>query len=107
MIESIFITAFVIILIHVSMWEGMIFSFIPWIIEYTICDWKLSPYIQKPLYECMTCMCSIWGTFLWYFYFMEYDWLLFVGGVGGVLAIFDILINFIIMKRENFNDDGL
>jgi len=53
--------------IHVSMWEGMIFSFVRvWLSN--IIDDILTPNaalkVKKPLFECLICMGGIWTLIL-------------------------------------------
>ena len=35
--------------------EGMIFEFVPKLLK------QLSPYLQKPIFDCLPCMASVWG----------------------------------------------
>jgi hypothetical protein len=56
MLQWIVITALIVLFLHVTTWEGMIFE---------IVSDKLRPlpdYIKKPLYDCPICMAPWWGS---------------------------------------------
>ena len=55
-LEPIIINSLMIAGIHVLLWPGMIFA---WMRKYLK---HLPLFIRKPLFECMICMASIWGT---------------------------------------------
>lgn len=76
------------LLIHVAItWDGMIFN---WAEKYLN---RLNDYFQKPLYACMTCMCSVWTPIAWYGYYHSFSLnllfaVLIVGGMNTILCVF-------------------
>lgn len=55
MSEIIFITALIVLFLHVCCWEGMIFSFVTKILK------NIPDYLKKPLFSCPICMTIWWG----------------------------------------------
>lgn len=55
MTETIFITALIVLFLHVCCWEGMIFSFVSGSLK------DIPDYLKKPLYSCPICMLIWWG----------------------------------------------
>lgn len=58
MTEPIFITAFIVLFLHICTREGMIFSFVSALLK------PLPDYIKKPLYDCPICMTIWWGSLI-------------------------------------------
>lgn len=95
-ISSLIITA-----IHVSTWDGMLFGRVRCCL-----DGIISPFWQKPLYGCIICMASLWGTIIYsivlsvcYFlntYFITDYWVLmflpYVTVVAGINALISGII---------------
>ena len=85
MIEQIIITSLLINFIHFVMNDSdMIF--------YNVGQWltkNITDYINKPLFACVTCMASIWGTlaYLYFFDFQVIEWLIFIGSVAATNGI--------------------
>lgn len=55
-------------------------------------DWLdkwLPDFIQKPLYGCLPCMSSVWGTAVWFATYgsVVWDWLVFCLALCGILKI--------------------
>lgn len=84
-------SALIIVFIHVSFMEGMfLYKFREWL------EWdELPGYIKKPLYDCLTCMTSIWGTILWFGFGggFEVGFFLYILLLGGILALVDNFMN--------------
>lgn len=98
MLEKIVITSLCITLIHVSMMEGMVLFKLRQRMDPFFPYW-----IQKPLYECLPCMCSYWGTILYFWFTGEYNlqgFIVFVLAVGGVNTIISVFINRNIVEKE-------
>jgi len=55
MIQTIFITALIILFFHVCTWPGMVFSFVSEALK------NVPAYLKKPLFDCPICMCPWWG----------------------------------------------
>ncbi len=70
MIATSFIVAFIVLFIHATFWEGMIFSFISEKLK------NLPEYIKKPLYDCPICQSPWWGSLI-----------IFVGNTAGVWQV--------------------
>jgi len=61
--------ALAIVCIHILItWEGMILH---WSEKYLA---RLPFWLRKPLYECATCMASVWGGILYLIWFRAIDW---------------------------------
>lgn len=56
--------------IHAICWDGMVLGVLR-----AKADSFISPFWRKPLYDCIICMASFWGTIE--FLFMELDWKLY------------------------------
>jgi len=99
------------ILVYASMKEGMIF----FPLRQKLDDLLHRPYlwmIAQPIYECLTCMCSVWGT-IYYFTIMAGDdpsfrgWILLVIATGGFNFMASAVISFFEfhkMMEENERD---
>lgn len=89
------ITSAQITFIHMLFWDGMILRFFK--------ENKLPRFIQKPLYDCLICMTSIWGFFFW---IAEWNasvnlfWFWFL--VGGI----NVLISGIVGRAEDYNGES-
>jgi hypothetical protein len=44
-------------------------------------------FLRKPLFDCLICMTSIWGTVLWLLFHRELNYLEFLFTVGGISTI--------------------
>lgn len=82
MLQYAILTSLACVFIHiVCTWPDMLLSFV---------GDKLTGTWTKPLFNCLTCMCSIWGTV---FYFgcggsLNFHWPLFVFAVGALNTFF-------------------
>lgn len=66
--------------------------------------WSAPPWIKKPLFSCLTCMTSVWGTAA-FFFFTEWrmlhafdlgiNFLQFILPLGGLLYLFDCVLTII------------
>jgi hypothetical protein len=65
-----FIASLCCLILHAATHEGMVLFFIR-----QLCEMGLPVYIQKPLYHCLICMCSIWGTAVYLFKAPSFDWM--------------------------------
>lgn len=85
-------TSLQIVFIHILFWPGMILGFMR--------ENRLTPFMQKPLYDCVICMTSVWGTLLWVFEWqMSINYFMFLFTVGGINVLFSGLIG----KAEDVN----
>ncbi len=99
MIEIIIIASLICTTIHVMTFEGMIGFFVR-----VGGDMYLPKMIRKPLYECLPCMASIWGTLAVVFLMEDYGIYLHKA-VASVLAVCGL--NAIIASVLNLpNNDG-
>jgi hypothetical protein len=91
MLSHIIIASLACILIHASTREGMLLDGVAWKLR------RLLGPVAKPLFECLTCMCSVWGTIYWWatFGYLDIKWLWLVLGVGGINFIVDMVIGYI------------
>lgn len=85
------ITSFIITGIWVTFQEGMVF--------YKIREKLFEPikysFVRKPLFECMICMASIWGSLIYFFVWQgsfSIDWPLFILTTAGVMTIISFAI---------------
>ena len=81
--------------IHVSLWEGMALQYIRRKMDKLLTvDTNKLHWVAKPLYDCIICMCSIWGTiafFILQFYFniaveLLPALILVVGGINTIIS---------------------
>jgi len=95
------LTSFKIMFVYVAMKEGMIFHFVPILIEHLFAallpakNWALTfaCYARKPLYGCVICMSSIWGVlFSLNRFSFSVEYLFFLFAVGGLNYLFDSII---------------
>lgn len=87
MIQHVLICSLMCTLMHVSTHEGMIFHrFAQWYKK------DMPVWLIKPLFDCLTCMCSIWGTSYWLLSDTDLSWLVFVLAVGGMNTIIASLL---------------
>ena len=91
MIEKVFITSFICTLIYVALRPGMVFEIIGEVMEIF-----MHPLVSKPLGLCLTCMSSVYGTILFYFWsgLPWHDYLPFILAVGGINHIISKYINY-------------
>ncbi|HMX02958.1 MAG TPA: hypothetical protein PK511_09600 [Chitinophagales bacterium] len=86
LIVSAAITSLQITFIHILFWDGMILQSLrnnplPWL-------------VKKPLYDCLICMTSIWGIFIWFFEWDgKFDLIAFLFLVGGINVLIMALVN--------------
>ncbi len=77
------LTAFGIVFIHSTTWEGMIFGRVRrWM-------YRAPVWLRKPTYMCMICMTSVWGTLLW---FNPFEFITYLFATGGILVFFSFLL---------------
>lgn len=106
MIEQLFITSLVIIAIHILFLQGNILQHAKPYLD------KHCPLVfQNPLYNCLPCMASIWGTVAWFaihgvdveFWIDNMKWyLIFIFSLSGLLYLTDIFANYCIsLINEN------
>jgi hypothetical protein len=85
-------TSLQIVFIHILFWPGMILDFMR--------ENRLTPFMQKPLYDCAICMTSVYGFLFW---LLEWDMsgnlLAFWFTVGGI----NVLLSGLIGKAEDVN----
>ena len=87
-------TSIQIVFIHVLFWDGMIFEFMK--------ENKLNTFVQKPLYSCLICMTSVWGSLLWIFEWQgSIPFIQFLFTVGGI----NVLIYGIVGRAEDANGE--
>lgn len=77
------LTALGIVFIHATTWEGMIFS------RVRVALWHAPLWIKKPLFMCLICMTSIWGTAL---YFQPFEFISYLFAVGGLMTLLSFLL---------------
>ena len=84
--------ALAIVFIWSTMKQGMING---WVVRLL---WNAPVWIKKPLFGCLTCMTSVWGSALFFVFSKEYSILAFVGfllPLGGVMYLFDCVLTFV------------
>lgn len=86
--------------LHVSFWDGMIFS--PVRLRYlrTLPRWA-----SKPVYHCLTCMASVWGSIYFFTYgdLSVWQWPLFILAVAGVnTAVYGLIGNADELNGEDY-----
>src|SRR5688572_7238366 len=88
MIENAFIIAMIVLFLHATTWEGMIFDGIK--------NFNIPGWIRKPLYSCPICMTPWWGTLLYWIFFHGSlcGWLLTVGAASGI-NVFSVIFLYI------------
>lgn len=69
-IEKVITISLIIVAIHVSLMDGMIFEKLRHALDEVFGDSKI-PFMVKPLYECVICMGGIWSAIL---YPILYGW---------------------------------
>jgi hypothetical protein len=121
MIEQIILSSLIMLFIHVLMMEGMLLYKLR-----SFLDRYLPSIFKKPLYECLICMTSFWGTLLWFEYefpgivpftwlefICEFAWfvgslekfILFLFAVGGVNTILAVLLKNMVKEKEPIRPD--
>lgn len=66
--------------------------------------WNAPIWIKKPLFDCLTCMTSIWGTLAFFLFSPEYTILAFVQFIlplGGLLFFMDCVLTFVTSGIED------
>lgn len=81
-------TLFVCIAIQFCVQEGNVAFFLRSKVEYFL-PW----YIRKPLYDCLPCMASVWGSAVYFVHGnpLNWNWLFFVLLCCGINCAFDAL----------------
>ena len=82
MIEQAVVIAMIVLFIHSTTWDGMIFSKVKDLI-------KPEGILYKPVYGCPICMTPWWGTLIYWIFFNVslQDWLLTIGTAAGISVI--------------------
>ena len=75
--EYIFLNSLIIVAIHALFWPGMLFVGFRKYLD------RLPGFMRKPLFDCMICMSSVWGTF----FFLCVNKVLSIGLIPHVLAV--------------------
>ena len=84
--------ALAIVFIRSTMEQGQING---WVIRLF---WNAPVWIKKPLFNCLTCMTSVWGTPLFFVFHHDHNILAFVGFIlplGGVMYLIDCVLTFV------------
>jgi hypothetical protein len=93
MLEISFIIAFVVLFLHATTWEGMIFSFIP---EFF---YDAPAWVRKPIFECPICMTPWYGAFIMiasdYYPANNFQPFIVLFVAGGINVIADCFIKFV------------
>lgn len=88
------ITSLQIVFIHILFWDGMILEFMR--------ENKLPTFFQKPLYDCVICMTSVYGFLFWLLEWnMSVNLFQFWFVVGGI----NVLLSGIIGRAEDVNGE--
>jgi hypothetical protein len=87
MLQTISITSLIIIFIHATTWEGMLFEFVNEMFE------DAPSWIRKPIFDCPTCMAPWWSLIILFFMGYEIvsykDLVIIICSVGGLNTIID------------------
>ena len=93
MIEIAFIIALVVLFLHATTWEGMIFQIVAEKLR------GLPAWVKKPLYDCPICMAPWWGSVILILmglhsgeWFDPLTWLLLVFAAGGINTVLIYII---------------
>lgn len=86
------ITSLQIVFIHILFLPGMLLEFMR--------ENKLTPFMQKPLYDCVICMTSVYGFLLW---LLEWDMSVNLFQFWFVLGGINVLFSGLIGKAEDVN----
>lgn len=88
MIETALIIAFVVLFLHATTWEGMVFQIVAEKLH-TLPEW-----MKKPLYDCPICMAPWWGSVILLLMCLHsgdwldpLSWLLLVFAAGGINTV--------------------
>jgi len=99
-----FIVAMMVLFLHATTWEGMIFEGIKKIIP-------PKGMLYKPIYGCPICMTPWWGTVI-YLLTQDFDWkiwLLSIGCASGINVISVVLLSareFFVNVNKELEDEG-
>lgn len=92
------LTSLKIVLIYASFQEGMImFPVKQWIETQIKFEIEIGDKIYKPIWGCLTCMCSFWGFILWLIAgkdILTWDFIWCIMVTGGINFILDNTISF-------------
>lgn len=99
MLELILITSLKILGIHVSCWQGMILGADKgWMKIFNVRAQLhfLPEWIKKPLYMCVICMASVWGTFFWLMdgRYICIDTLWFILAIAGINSLLSFALSY-------------
>lgn len=99
-----------ILMVYASMQDGMLLSFVPRLYDSFLelfspnCHsqpslmYRAVAFFEKPLFACMTCMCSVWTLVFWFMsggsVTLDILWLMLVS--GGINYTLDCLFEFIV-----------
>ena len=81
--------------IHVACWDGMFFAKHVPILPYLR---RLPSLLSKPLYDCLTCMASLWGIVFGLFRFgfdIHAPWISFILCVCGINAVVEATLAYL------------
>lgn len=96
------LNAFICSALCIFMWrifqQGMLLFFIRQVLD-SVTRSPIGGFIRKPLYECLTCMTSVWGFTFYYFTFGDQPFdvshlVKFIAIVGATNAVFDAYFAF-------------
>lgn len=91
MLQQLLISCLILTGIHICFWDGMIL----WRLKKYLCC--LPYFIQKPLFDCLICMASVWGTVLYFGYWyndFSFQWIVFILALAGLNTIASSIIEF-------------
>jgi hypothetical protein len=92
MIQQIAITSLFITGVHILFWEGGILGWLGIIWETFLPEW-----VCNPVFNCLKCMASVWGTLAWFGYWhggFNFSFPVFILAVAGLNTIIDGVISF-------------
>jgi len=102
MIENVIIASLICTFWYMLFQEDMIFESIGDLLRFTVPDW-----INKPLFDCLTCMSGVWGLLLYALLVGDNDIrtiVIFIACLGGMNAIIHAMLNFLIAVKEKVNE---
>lgn len=86
------ITSFQITAIHVACWQGMIlFGARNKAAKFLFTAGH--SWLEKPLYDCLPCMASVWGLLFWWFDGLNYNPIQVVLCVSGINCLIQCVVN--------------
>ena len=106
LITHAFICSMFCLIAYQSTLEGMLLFWLRRILDPFFRN-KIGAWIRKPLYGCLTCMCSVWGTtyYLLTFGFTDpVSWIKLVAITGGMNAIIDTYLTIVIVLQKDTHE---